>query len=108
MKIQTKDNSIRTEFALVLALVFNQVGVVFTIVWILLLVNRVNAASILAITMGMIHLGFAGLQKATAQFRNAVSRPDVNVQRVEFMGNAQRAFRIPELITLDFIRWPHE
>ena len=61
-----KSNSIRAELALVLPLVFYQVGVVFTIVWILLLVNGMNTAAIFAIAMGVIHLCFTGLQETSA------------------------------------------
>ncbi len=78
-KMQTKNNSIRIESALVLALVFDQFGVVFTIVWILLLVNRMNAAAILAIAMCVIHLCLTGLKEATAQFRNTIGHPYVHI-----------------------------
>ena len=87
-EIQTENNSVRTEFALVLAFVFDQVGVVFTIVWILLLVNRMNAASILAVAVCVIQLRSAILQEATAKFRNAIRRADVHIKCIEVMGYA--------------------
>src|SRR6188768_2117355 len=103
-----KSNSIRAELALVLPLVFYQVGVVFTIVWILLLENWMNTASVLAITMRMIHLSLAGLQEATAQLWNAIRRAYVHIECVELVRNGQVAFGVTEVITLDLVRWPNK
>ena len=50
---------IRAELLLILALILDNNGVIFPIVWILLFIDGMNAAAIFPISMRMIHLRLA-------------------------------------------------
>ena len=96
--------SVRVKLPLVLALVLDQVGVVFTIVWILLLVDRMYPAPILPIAMGMIHLCLARLQETSTEFGDSIRGTHVHIEGVQLIRYTERAFRILQVVTFDFVR----
>ena len=54
---------VRVKLLLIPAFVFDYNGVIFPIVWILFFVDGMYTTSILAISMRVVHLSFAGFQE---------------------------------------------
>ena len=63
---------VRVQFALVFTLIFDQCRMIFPIARILFFEEAMYSASILSITVSMIHLNLAILQITTGQFRKRV------------------------------------
>lgn len=99
---------IRVEFFLVLAFILDKTWVVFSIVRILLLVNRVDPAPVFPVAMRMIHLRLTCLEETPSQFREAVRCTNVYVKGIELMGDTLAGLGQPQLVALDFIRRPYK
>ena len=95
---------IGVEFFLVLAFILDQIWVVFTIVRILFLINRMHTAPVFPVAMGMVHLRFTGLEETPSEFRKTIGGANIYVKRVELMRDALVGFRQAQFVALDLIR----
>lgn len=73
---------VRVQFSLVPAFVFDQLRVVFTVVRILFFIDRMTAASVLAVAVRMIDLCMARSEKAPAKLREPIGESNINEQTV--------------------------
>ena len=96
------------QLLLVFALVLDQVGVIFPIVWVLFFVDWMDAAAVFPVAVGMVHLCLARLQKTARQFRNPVGGSYVDIESIELMGNTLTRLGYIDLVTLDLVRGSHE
>lgn len=79
---------IRIEFPFIFSFVLQKCGVIFPIMWILFFIDRMHAASILAVAMCVIHLRFTIFEETSSKLRNSVRSTNINIEGVEFMGDA--------------------
>src|SRR5690606_5975529 len=100
--------SIRVEFVLITAFVFNQIWIVFTVVRVLFFVYRMDPASVLSVAVRMSYLCPAGLDKTTPKLGYPISSPHVDVERVELMVYRCRRFGDRGIKAFDFVRRSHE
>ena len=96
------------QLLLVFALVLDQVGVIFPIVWVLFFVDWMDAAAVFPVAVGMVHLCLARLQKTSWQFRNPIGGPNVDIEPIELMGNTLTGLGYIDLVTLDLVGGPDE
>jgi hypothetical protein len=73
---------VRIQLILVLSLVFDKGGIVFSIPGILLFENRMAATSILFVAMSMVNLNMAIFKKATWYRWYAVGKPHIDIHGI--------------------------
>ena len=89
------------ELSLILPLVFDQGGVIFTVLGVLFFVNRMYPATVFPVSMRMVHLNLAVRVKALGKIGNAVAQAHVQIERVDVMNDAAPSFRRRHRIVLD-------
>ena len=94
---------IRIQFFLILALILDNNGVIFPIVWILLFIDWMNAATIFPISMRVIHLSFACFQKTSSKFRYAISSTNIYIKCIELMIDALPSLGKIQCVTFNLI-----
>lgn len=88
---------------LIRTFVLDQVGVVFTIMGILLLVNGMHPAPVFLVAVSMIHLCLTRLEKASPELRNSIGSPYVDIKRVELVRDTLAGFGKTELVTFNLV-----
>jgi hypothetical protein len=74
---QGGERLIRIQLLLILALVLDNNGVIFPIVWILFFVDRMHPAAIFTIAMRVIHLRLTRTEETSAKLGNTIGSPNV-------------------------------
>ena len=101
-------NSIGVQFLLISTLVFDQIGMIFAVLRILLFEEWMNPTPVLPVTVGMVHLYLTIRDKALGQIRDALRYPHIDIKRIDAVTDALPPFRKAQRITLDLVRWPHK
>ena len=99
---------IRVHFSLILTLVFDKIGVIFSVLGILLFIDGMHPASVLAVAMGMVHLDLAIVDKTLGQLGDAVGNPNVDIKRIDIVIDGWPALGKVYCIAFDIKGWPHK
>lgn len=78
---------VRVQFILVLPLILDQCGIVLSVVRVLFFPERVPAASVFFVAVGVIDLRMAIFQEASPKLWKSVGQSHVQIPRVQAMGN---------------------